>query len=184
MIRFTVDNRNRLVYYGNLVGFVQDDKAVVDTMFQSDELAGYISRLKLTPQWQDGVFDKLTAGEIPSEQKAPALKNCRIWQLGRSADIAMRFISYDDMVQKFGEPDPARYEKVFDGDIGTNDLEEIYSKCNLQHPPDYRGHSMSMSDVVELYDDSGSEFYYCDRVGFRPIKFNQQEQVQCENMTM
>ena len=43
---------------------------------------------------------------------------------------------------------------------------------------------MSMSDVVELYDASGSEFYYCDRVGFRPIRFDDQEQIQCEEMTM
>ena len=71
MVRFTVDNRNRLVYYGNLVGFIQDDKAVVDTIFQSDELSGYISRLKLTPQWKDGVFDRLTSGEVPSELDAP-----------------------------------------------------------------------------------------------------------------
>ena len=31
------------------------------------------------------------------------------------------------------------------------------------------------SDVVELYDDSGSEFYYCDRVGFQPIRFEQKQ---------
>ena len=30
---------------------------------------------------------------------------------------------------------------------------------------------MALSDVMELYDDAGSEFYYCDRVGFQPIRF-------------
>ena len=44
---------------------------------------------------------------------------------------------------------------------------------------------MELSDVVELYDASGSEFYYCDRVGFRPIQFSQsQEQAECIEMTM
>jgi len=44
---------------------------------------------------------------------------------------------------------------------------------------------MALSDVVELYDDSGSEFFYCDRVGFRPIQFDQhQEQNECHEMTM
>lgn len=184
MVRFTVDNRNRLVYYGNLVGFVQDDKAVVDTMFQSDELTGYLARLKLTPEWSDGVFDRLADGAVPSESEAVQLKNCRVWQLKRSADVSMRFIEYKEMVEKFGEPNRANYEPVFDGNLDTNDLEEIYTRCNTQHPPDYRGHSMSMSDVVELYDTSGSEFYYCDRVGFRPIRFEDQEQTQCEEMTM
>ena len=184
MVRFTVDNRNRLVYYGNLVGFVQDDKAVVDTMFQSDELTGYLARLKLTPEWSDGVFDRLASGEVPNMTDAVQLKNCRVWQLKRSADVSMRFIEYKQMVEKFGEPNCANYEPVFDGNLGTNDLEEIYTRCNMQHPPDYHGHSMSMSDVVELYDASGSEFYYCDRVGFRPIRFDDQEQIQCEEMTM
>lgn len=42
---------------------------------------------------------------------------------------------------------------------------------------------MALSDVVELYDDSGSEFYYCDRVGFQPIQFKQ-EQDPCIDMTL
>ena len=184
MVRFTVDNHNRLIYYGNPVGYIHEEQAVVDTMFQSDELSSYIARLKLTPQWQEGVFDRLTSGEVPSEQSGAALKLCRIWQLSRKADVAMRFISYDTMVEKFGEPNLSHYETVFDGDIGTNDLEEIYNRCNLRHPPDYRGHSMSMSDVVELYDDSGSEFYYCDRVGFHPISVKGQDQIQCQEMSM
>lgn len=30
MVRFTVDNRNRLIFYGNPVGYVKADTAVVD----------------------------------------------------------------------------------------------------------------------------------------------------------
>ena len=42
---------------------------------------------------------------------------------------------------------------------------------------------MALSDVVELYDDTGSEFYYCDRVGFQPIRF-EQKQDPCIDMTL
>ena len=45
MVRFTVDNRNRLVFYGNMVGYVKDNTAVVDEMFQTDELTRYLTRL-------------------------------------------------------------------------------------------------------------------------------------------
>ena len=38
LVRFTIDNRNRLIFYGNMVGYVKDDAAVVDEMFQTDEL--------------------------------------------------------------------------------------------------------------------------------------------------
>ena len=64
-------------------------------------------------------------------------------------------------------------------------MEQIYAICRDSPPPEYQGYRMALSDVVELYDDSGSEFFYCDRVGFRPIQFNQhQEQNECHEMTM
>ena len=72
---------------------------------------------------------------------------------------------------------------VFDGDLGTSDLEQIYTICRDAPPPGYQGYRMALSDVVELYDDSGSEFYYCDRVGFQPIQFKQ-EQDPCIDMTL
>lgn len=75
------------------------------------------------------------------------------------------------------------YTLVFDGDLGTSDLEQIYTICRDAPPPGYQGYRMALSDVVELYDDSGSEFYYCDRVGFQPIRF-EQKQDPCINMTL
>ena len=65
----------------------------------------------------------------------------------------------------------------------TSDLEQIYTICRDAPPPGYQGYRMALSDVVELYDDSGSEFYYCDRVGFQPIRF-EQKQDPCINMTL
>ena len=61
MVRFTVDNRNRLIFYGNPVGYVKDDAAVVDEMFRTDELNQYLSRMNLTPRWEDGIFDRLVS---------------------------------------------------------------------------------------------------------------------------
>ena len=68
---------------------------------------------------------------------------------------------------------------------GKSKLEQIYAICRDSPPPGYQGYRMALSDVVELYDNSGSEFFYCDRVGFRPIQFDQrQEQNECHEMTM
>jgi hypothetical protein len=41
-----------------------------------------------------------------------------------------------------------------------------------------------MSDVVELYDDNGSEFYYVDRFGFKEIDFEGKGQIQDMNMSI
>ena len=59
----------------------------------------------------------------------------------------------------------------------------IRSYSTATSVPGYQGYRMALSDVVELYDDSGSEFYYCDRVGFQPIQFKQ-EQDPCIDMTL
>ena len=94
MVRFTVDNRNRLIFYGNPVGYVKEDTAVVDEMFRTDELNQYLSRMNLTPRWEDGIFDRLVSGEVTGEELAQSRKGCRIWQLKKDVDVAMRFIGY------------------------------------------------------------------------------------------
>lgn len=127
MVRFTVDNRNRLIFYGNPVGYVKEDTAVVDEMFRTDELNQYLSRMNLTPRWEDGIFDRLVSGEVTGEEPVQPRKGCRIWQLKKDVDVAMRFIGYEDQVRKFGEPDAGNYTLVFDGDLGTSDLEQIYT---------------------------------------------------------
>ena len=95
-MRFTVDNRNRLIFYGNPVGYVKADTAVVDEMFRTDELNQYLSRMNLTPRWEDGIFDRLVSGEVTGEELAQSRKGCRIWQLKKDVDVAMRFIGYED----------------------------------------------------------------------------------------
>ena len=94
MVRFTVDNRNRLIFYGNPVGYVKADTAVVDEMFRTDELNQYLSRMNLTPRWEDGIFDRLVSGEMAGEEPAQSRKGCRIWQLKPGAsNLAFRDVS-------------------------------------------------------------------------------------------
>lgn len=80
LVRFTIDNHNRLIFYGNMAGYVKEDTAVVDEMFQTDELSRYLARMNLTPQWKEGIFDRLAAGETPGEELGQPQKGCRIRQ--------------------------------------------------------------------------------------------------------
>ena len=100
----------------------------------------------------------------------------RIWQLKPDSDFELRFRSYDEILKACGESSIQNYEAVYDGELETNDLEAIYTKFNVDHPDGFSGHSLSISDVVELYDDSGSEFHYVDRIGFKEIEFKSNEQ--------
>jgi hypothetical protein len=65
----------------------------------------------------------------------------------------------------------SRYDKVYEAptDTETDSLEKIYMKFNINHPSDFLGHSLSMSDVVVLNDHGQRTAWYCDTIGFRQI---------------
>ena len=94
--------------------------------------------------------------------------------------MRMKYISYEDLINKgYGEPDIANYRMVYDGDVGTNNLEEIYDLFNQDKlPSEYTGYALSMSDIIELYDDLGSDFYYVDSRGFIKLDMHQMEETQ------
>lgn len=185
MPKIYLDRDDRIICYGNLAGFVRGDDAVIDNLFHTEEMTAFLEKRQLTAAWQDGIYDRLSTGAPVEEAVAESsdhLKSVRIWQLKPSADIGLKFISYEEACKRYGEPDSSNYAAVWDGYIDSNDLEEIYARFNLNHPADFTGHSLSMSDVVELYDDSGSEFHYCDRCGFTEISFQPSQQTQQQNM--
>lgn len=71
-----------------------------------------------------------------------------------------------------GGVNPDEYETVYTGQIERfwavdAALEDIFVMFNLNHPADYRGRSMSVSDLVVL---EGIGTYYCDSVGFQKIE--------------
>ncbi|RKD32398.1 YodL domain-containing protein [Lacrimispora algidixylanolytica] len=176
---------NRILYYGNTAGYLSGEKAVVDPMFQIDELKSYLTEKRgLEVEWRYGTFDHLATGAIDQEGKVVLLKRCRVWQLAPEVDVMMKFIGYDAFKSHFGEPDSASYQVVYDGEVETNDLEALYTKFNIDHPPGYQGHSLSMSDVLELYDENGCAFYYCDTCGFKEISFQEPQQEQGQEPQM
>lgn len=65
------------------------------------------------------------------------------------------------------------YDKVFDGEVDCQTLEDVYQMFNLNHPEGYRGRSLSVSDVVEVMGDPMHShcFYFCDSIGFKSINF-------------
>lgn len=178
-----------LYYYGNPAGFVKEQTAIVDTMFQSEELQQWLSEKNITATWADGIFEQLSNGEktIGINEEIKPLKKIRIWQLKPDSDFNLRFISLEECQKKFGEPNMENYETVYDGEFMTNDLEHIFTKLNINLPPGYQGHSLSMSDVVELYDDKDNNFFYVDSFDFKEISFERilsQEQNTAPTITM
>lgn len=71
------------------------------------------------------------------------------------------------------EPDSAVYDKVYSGDVKCRNLEDVFTLFNSRRPEGFRGHSLSVSDVVEVEDAAGITpgFYFCDSFGFKEIPF-------------
>ena len=98
----------------------------------------------------------------------------KIYQIDSEKDEhAYRFapLSY---VEKRGGVDANIYKQVYYGDVGVNNLESLYIRLNEDdRPPLYQGTSLSVSDVVELFEteeqNSDSKCFYVDSVGYKEL---------------
>ena len=65
----------------------------------------------------------------------------------------------------------SRYDKVYEAHAGpdTDTLDKIFTKFNIDHPADFKGHSLSTSDVVVLNDNGKRTGWYCDSWGFKEV---------------
>lgn len=102
--------------------------------------------------------------------------NIKIYQINMGRDDnRIAFMGSDEFPRFTGntEIDSSIYDCVFEGDVNCQNLEDAYRMFNLDHPEDYRGRSMSVSDVVEIVDADTAEkgFYFCDTVGFKKVEF-------------
>ena len=162
-----------IMYYGSRAGQVTGGCATADPMFQGPELTDFLNKQRNIQDihWMDGIYDRLMNAPKDAGIHQMTLKNVRVWQLKPEVDIHMKFIGYEEMNREFGPPNSENYQVVYDGAAQTNDLEALYTKFNTELPESFTGHSLSMSDVLELYDEQGSTFHYVDRIGFKQIDF-------------
>lgn len=69
-----------------------------------------------------------------------------------------------------------RYEAVYHGELDIQTVEDAFYIFNMEHPEGYRGRSLSVSDVVEIFDpEKGYVFYFCDTFGFRSVAFDREK---------
>ena len=109
-----------------------------------------------------------------------------IYQLKDSAETRdIRFMDMD-YLEKEGIPvSRENYTLVYTGELTEGmSLEDIYTKFNIDHPADFTGHSLSVSDVVLLHQDGENTSHYVDSVGYREIpEFTKELSVSAEIST-
>ena len=80
--------------------------------------------------------------------------------------LNLRFASYG-LLEKHGFTlDRDNYSLVYSAPLNGQDLEKIYENFNINHPADFTGHSLSVSDVVVLKQGDEVSAHYVDSVGF------------------
>ena len=91
----------------------------------------------------------------------------------------LRFEPYDRLQAAGNVVDRANYELVYSAPLAPEtSLEDIYTRFNIDHPKDFKGHSLSVSDVVVLHQNGQDTAHYVDSVGFRQVPEFLQEQKQ------
>ena len=70
------------------------------------------------------------------------------------------------------------YDEVFNAEIEETDPEAIFTRFNTTGHPLYRGHSLSVSDVIVL----AGKAHYCQNIGFKEIPFDESNTQKTDNL--
>ena len=141
------------------------------------ELMGQLKSGELT----EGDVKQLYAKAQETAQTAGQDKDTfSIYQIkGGDETRDFRFEPYDRLQAAGNVVDRANYELVYSAPLAPEtSLEDIYTRFNIDHPKDFRGHSLSVSDVVVLHQDGQDAAHFVDSVGFRQVPEFLQEQKQ------
>ena len=98
-----------------------------------------------------------------------------IYQLKRDdATADIRFMNSDYLREKGIEPQYENYELIYTGALSKDGsqidkLEDLYRIFNIEHPQDFTGHSLSISDIVALKQAGVVSYHYVDSVGYKEL---------------
>lgn len=98
-----------------------------------------------------------------------------IYQLKRDPSTAELSFMNSEWLQAHGiEPKYENYELIYTGAL-TQDgsqidkLEDLYRIFNIEHPQDFTGHSLSISDIVALKQAGVVSYHYVDSIGYKEL---------------
>ena len=147
-----------------------------------------------TPEKCRELMAQLVAGELTQEQVKELYTKAQeqpeatqendtfsIYQLKDGDETRdLRFEPYDRLQAAGHTIDRANYELVYTAPLtaGTS-LEDIFTRFNIDHPQDFKGHSLSVSDIVVLHQSGENTAHYVDSIGYKEVpQFLQEQQKQ------
>ena len=134
------------------------------------------------------------AQEAPTEQIAssPVTEASKpsytIFQLREDTDRRLRFTSMKELQQHGLSVNGENYQQVYAATLPASAMENVettlnslYHQFNLDHPVDFMGHSLSVSDVIALSSGGRTDYYYVDSHRFAPLEHFTPPQAEKEN---
>ena len=119
---------------------------------------------------------ELTQGEVKelyarAQESEPDKDTFSIYQLKRGDETRdFRFEPYDRLQAAGLAVDPANYDLIYTAPLAPDmSLDDIFTRFNIDHPADFKGHSLSVSDVVVLHQAGQDTAHYVDSVGYQQV---------------
>ena len=130
---------------------------------------GQVKELYAKAQEQPKAPEQTT--EPPTQEAEPDKDTFTIYQLkGGDQTRDFRFEPYDRLQAAGLAVDPANYAQIYTAPLESGmSLEGIFERFNLDHPKDFKGHSLSVSDVVVLHQNGQDTAHYVDSIGYRQV---------------
>ncbi len=141
------------------------------------ELMGQLKSGELTEGQVKELYAKAQETAKTAEQDKDTYS---IYQLKHGDETRdLRFEPYDRLQVTGNVVDKANYELIYSAELTPEtSLEDIYTCFNIDHPKDFKGHSLSVSDVVVLHQDGQDTAHYVDSFGYKSVPEFLQEQKQ------
>lgn len=167
--------------FGYIAGWSSDRdmkelKSSLDTIrkIASELITGIEDRLAEL-QKDRAVEQEQELEESPANREAQLLFGSEdrfgIYQLKDTEEARdIHFMGMDYLESKGIAVTKENYNQIYTAPLeeGTS-LEDIYTRFNIDSPADFRGHSLSVSDVVVLHQNGENTSHYVDSFGYREV---------------
>ena len=179
--REDIDVTKRLIEAGKIMNI-----PVLDHIIVGGGTAERFSFKEANPEMFNVSERAAYAVHEPIEHKPIDGDHFSIYQL--KDDDSLHYIRFEGLTRlhkEGNEVERDNYNLVYEAALkpGTS-LDDLYYEFNMQHPKDFRGHSMSVSDIVVLHKGDEDKAFYVDTFGFTEVPEFLIEKVQEKQMDM
>ena len=142
-----------------------------EMVFDAEDIVTHDGIFGITCEDWQNIHDTIPARDVHRRFLEAPGDAYAVMQLKGSAPAELRYTGLNYLSQP---PAPGNYDILYTGPIVCTQnqsatLENLFEIFNTNRPGDFTGHSLSVSDIIALKQDSVVSYHYCDNVGFQEL---------------